>query len=112
MGSTWRALSDSSAKPTSEFFVIWGKVRKKPLHQAHRRVHRHQLESDKKVNLVLGENREDVHLKQGQRSAPQSAQKCLSWRKASLLNSVWEENLKDQGDALHDEELECRRAPP
>ena len=93
-------------------FFNLGKSAKKTLHQAHRRVLQHQLESEKKINLVLGENQEDVHFNQGQRSAPQSAQKCVSWRKASLLNSVWKENLEDQNDALHDEELECRRAAP
>ena len=45
------------------------------------------------MNLVLGENHEDVHLKQGQRSAPQSAQKCVFW-KARLLNAVLEKTMK------------------
>ena len=67
------------------FFLFWEKC-ENPLCQAHLRVLHHQLESEKKMNHVLGENQEDVRLKQDQRSAPQSAQKCVSWRKASLLN--------------------------
>ena len=64
------------------------------------------------MNLVLGENHEDLHLKQGQRTAPQSTQKTVSWRKASLLNSVKRKNLEDQKLVLHHQELECRRAAP
>ena len=83
----------------------------KTLHQAHQRVLQHQLESEKKTNLVLRENHEDVHLKQGQRSAPQSAQKCVFW-KATRLNAVLGENLEDQNLVLHHQELECRRSAP
>ena len=93
-------------------FLNLGKSAKKNLHQAHPEHHKHELERAKKrMNSVLGENLEGLH-REYQRSAPQSVQKCVSWRKASLLNSVWEENLEDQGVALHDEELECRRAAP
>ena len=42
-------------------FLDGGKVRK-TLHQAHPGVHEHQLESEKKMNLALGENLEDLHL--------------------------------------------------
>ena len=77
---------------------FWGKSAKTPLHQAHQRALEHQLESEKKMNLTLGENHEDLHLKQGQRSAPQSAQKCVSWRKASLLNSVQKKYLEGKNN--------------
>ena len=86
-------------------FLFWGKVQKNSALE-------HQLESEKKVNLVLGENHDDLHLKQGQRSAPQSAQKSVSKRKASLLNSVQRKYLEDQNLVLHHQELECRRAAP
>ena len=61
-------------------FFILVKSAKKTLHQAHQRVLQHQLESEKKMNSDLGENQEDFHEKQGQRSAPQSAQKCVFWK--------------------------------
>ena len=80
----------------------------KPLCQAHQRALQHQLETEKKMNLLLGENQEDVHLKHGRRSAPQSAQKCVSLRQASLLVSVQRKNLEDQKRSLHHQELECR----
>ena len=64
----------------------WGKVQKN-LCQAHLRVLHHQLESEKKMN------QEDFHEKQGQRSAPQSAQKCVFW-KATLLNALLEKTMK------------------
>ena len=55
------------------------------------------------MKSVLDENLEDLHLKREcQRSAPKEA----------LLNSVLGENLEDQKFALHDQELECRRAAP
>ena len=50
------------------------------------------------------------HQKKCQRSAPQSAQKCVP-QKASLLNSILGKNLEHA--ACHDyEELECRRSAP
>ena len=50
------------------------------------------------------------HQEKCQRSAPQSAQKCVP-QKASLLNSVLGENLERA--ACHDqEELECQRSAP
>ena len=63
------------------------------------------------MNSVLGENLEGLH-REYRRSAPQSAQKCVSEMNASLLNSVQEENLEDQKLALHDQELECQRGAP
>ena len=53
-------------------------------------------------------NHEDLHEKHGQRSAPRSAQKCVSW-KATLLNAFLGENHEDQKRSLHHQELECRR---
>ena len=44
------------------------------------------------MNSVLGENLEGLHQRRNQRSAPQSAQKCVPQKKAALLNSVREEN--------------------
>ena len=47
------------------------------------------------MNSVLGENLEGLHQKRGnQRSAPQSAQKCVPQKKAALLNSVQGKTLK------------------
>ena len=62
--------------PHSTLFFC-GEKCEKTLCQAHLRVLHHQLESEKKVNSDLGENQEDFHEKQGPRSAPQSAQKCV-----------------------------------
>ena len=96
--------SDPECAPNFALFYV-GEKCEKPLCQAHLCVLHHQLESEKKMNL------EDVHLKQGQRSAPQSAQKCVSW-KATLLNAVQRKNREDQNLVLHHQELECRRAAP
>ena len=74
----------------------------KPLCQAHLRVLHHQLESEKKMK------RKDLHEKLGQRSAPQSAQKCVLEGDAV----VQRKNLEDQNLVLHHQELECRRAAP
>ena len=65
------------------------------------------------MNHVLEENLEGLHQpRENQQSAPQSAQKCVPEQQATLLNSVWEENLEDRRFALHDGELECRRSAP
>ena len=94
-------------------FLIWVKTEKKNLQQAHPELQKHELERAKKrMNSVLGENLGGLHQRRNQRSAPQSAQKCVPQKKAALLNSVREENLEDQRFALHDEELECRRSAP
>ena len=104
--------SDPECEPDFALFFILGKSAKKNHHQTHPEHHKHELKRAKKrMNSVLCENLEGLHWEY-RRSAPQSAQKCVSWRKASLLNPVWEENLEDQGVALQDEELECRRAAP
>ena len=110
MGFHWRAPSDLSAKPTSALFYF-GEKCEKNLYQAHLRALQHQLESEKKMNRALRENHEDLHWKPEQRSAPQSAQKCVSWRKARLFNTV-QKNLVDQNLVLHHQELGCRRAAP
>ena len=63
-------LGLGEAADAALFFRL-GESAKKTLHQAHSSLHEHQLESEKKVNLVLGENHEDLHLKlKCQRSAP------------------------------------------
>ena len=111
MGSTRGGSSDPECEAQLRTFFYFGEKCEKPLHQAHLRVLQHQLESEKKMNSDLGENQEDFHEKQGQRSAPQSAQKCVFW-KATLLNAVLGENLEDQNLILHHQELECRRAVP
>ena len=112
MGSTRGAVPTPSANPTSHF-CYFGEKCEKPHHQAHPEHHKHELERAKKrMNSVLGENLEGLHWEY-RRSAPQSAQKCVSWRKkASLWNSVWVENLEDLRVALHDEELEWPRSAP
>ena len=61
--------------PTVALFLFWGKVRKKPCHQAHPKLHEHELDREKKrMNFVLGENLEGLHQTyENQRSAPHSA---------------------------------------
>ena len=79
------------------FFNFWEKC-EKPLHQDHLCLPEHELERAKKrMNSVLGENLEGLH-REYQRSAPQSAQKCVPEKKAALLSR---ENLEDQHFALH-----------
>ena len=53
----------------------------------------------KRMNSDLGENLEGLH-QDCQRSAPQSAQKYVLEKKATLLHSVQEENLEGQNSAL------------
>ena len=77
------------------FFIFW-KSAKKTLHQAHPRLQKYQLERAKKrMDSDLAENIEGLH-QECQRSAPQSAQKYVHQRKATLLNPVREENLEDR----------------
>ena len=77
MGSTWGAVPTPSAD-----------------HQAHPELHEHELERAKKrMNCVLGENLESLH-RECQRSAPQSAQKCVPGKHAALLNPVQGKILK------------------
>ena len=86
MGSTRGAVPTPSANLSSRA--------KKTFHQAHLQNHEHQLEMKlMQMNSVLGENFGGLG---NQRSAPQSAQKCVPGNHAALLNSVWEENLEDQ----------------
>ena len=64
------------------------------------------------MSSVLGENLEGLHQNhKKQRSAPQSAQKCVpKTRKKSQLNSVLGENLEDAEH--HCTELESQRSAP
>ena len=97
--------------PNFALFSV-GKSAENPTLQTNLRLHGHELERAKKrMNSVLGENLEGLH-REYQRSAPQSAQKCVPEKHAALLNSVLEENLEDQRFALHYQELECRRSAP
>ena len=66
------------------FFEMLEKVRKKTLHQAHLRLHEHELEhATKRMNSVLGENLEGLH-RENKRSAPHSAQKGALQKKAAV----------------------------
>ena len=116
--SSWRGWADTGGHSRTRVrsqlrtFSNLGKSAKNPFTRLTSTLFKHQLESEKKMNLVLGENHEDLHLKQEyQRSAPQPAQKCVPKRKATLLNSVLGENLELAGGHDH-VELECRRSAP
>ena len=108
MGSTRGAVPTPSANLSSHFFLS-GRSAKKPFTRPICVTKKNQLEMKKmQMSSVLGEKLGGLHQQGNQRSAPQSAQKCVPQKKTMLLNSVLGANLEDLPDHDDDEELECQ----